>query len=91
MHRAVGTSLCIIALNAFSGFAKHASLLAAAGIALDWRLIGMFTAVGAGGSLVGMHWADRLPQQRLKKLFSVFLVLMGLFIIAQTAPKLWPH
>lgn len=91
MHRAVGTSLTIIALNAFSGFAKHASLLAAAGLALDWRLIGLFTAIGAGGSLVGMQLAERLPQQRLKRLFSVFLVMMGLFIIVQTFPKLLPH
>jgi hypothetical protein len=91
MHRAVGTSLTIIALNAFSGFAKHASLVTAAGLILDWRLIGLFTAVGAGGSFVGMQLADRLPQQRLKRVFSVFLMMMGLFIIVQTFPKLWPH
>jgi hypothetical protein len=88
MHRAIGTSLCIIALNAFSGFAKHATLLAAAGIALDWRLISLFTAVGAGGSLVGLQLADRLPQQRLKRVFAGFLVLMAVFILSRTAPQL---
>lgn len=88
MHRALGTSLCIIALNAFSGFAKHATLLAAAGIGLDWRLIGLFTAVGAGGSLIGLQLADRLPQQRLKRLFAGFLVLMAVFILSRTAPQL---
>ena len=89
MHRAVGTSLVIIALNAFSGFAKHASLLGAAGLVLDWRLIGLFTAVGAGGSLAGAHLAERLPQQRLKGIFALFLVLMGLLIVLRTAPQIW--
>lgn len=91
MHRAVGTSLTIIAINAFSGFAKHASLLAAAGLVLDWRLIGTFTAVGAGGSLVGLRLAGRLPQHRLRRIFSLFLATMGLFIVVQTVPRLWPH
>ena len=89
MHRAVGTSLTIISLNAFSGFAKHASLIAAAGWVLDWRLIGLFTAVGAGGTLVGARMADRLPQQWLRRMFALFLVLMGLFIVIRTAPRLW--
>ena len=88
MHRAIGTSLWIIALKSFSGFAKYVSVLAAAGMTLDWRLIGIFTAVGAGGSLVGQQLAGRLPQQKLRKMFSVFLVLMGLFIVARTAPGL---
>ncbi|MCB1564905.1 MAG: sulfite exporter TauE/SafE family protein [Chitinophagaceae bacterium] len=88
MHRAVGTSLAIIALNAFSGFAKHASLVAAAGMTLDWKLIGLFIAVGAVGSQIGLRLANRLPQQRLRQVFAVFLVLMGVFIIVQTAPEL---
>ncbi len=91
MHRAIGTSLAIIALNAFSGFVQHASLLAAAGMALDWRLIGLFTAIGAGGSLIGGQLAERLPQHRLKRIFAFFLVLMGLFILVRTAPQLWLH
>lgn len=89
MHRAIGTSLWIIALKSFSGFAKYVSVLGAAGLTLDWRLIGIFTAVGAGGSLVGQQLAGRLPQQKLKKVFSVFLVLMGVFIVARTAPGLF--
>ncbi|HEY9143392.1 MAG TPA: sulfite exporter TauE/SafE family protein [Arenimonas sp.] len=88
MHRAIGTSLWIIALKSFSGFAKYISVLGAAGMALDWRLIGMFTAVGAGGSLVGQQLAGRLPQPQLKKMFSVFLVLMGMFILIRTAPAM---
>jgi uncharacterized protein len=88
MHRAVGTSLWIIALKSFSGFAKYVSVLGASGMLLDWQLIGIFTAVGAVGSLIGQQLAGRLPQHKLKKIFSVFLVLMGLFIVYRTVPQL---
>ncbi len=88
MQRAVGTSLWIIALKSFSGFVKYLSVLTAAGLALDWHLIGLFTGVGAIGTLLGMQVASKLPQQTLKRAFAVFLVLMGVFIIYRTLPGL---
>ena len=88
MHRAIGTSLWIIALKSFSGFGKYVAVLGSAGLALDWRLIGLFTAIGAGGSLAGHQLAGHLPQALLRRLFAGFLVLMGLFIIIRTAPGL---
>ena len=86
LHRAIGTSLWIISLKSFSGFAKYTSVLAGAGLALDWRLIGVFTAIGAGGSLLGGRVARRLPQAQLQRGFAVFLLLMGAGIAWQTAP-----
>ncbi|MFP7722247.1 TSUP family transporter [Lysobacter sp. A3-1-A15] len=86
LHRAIGTSLWIISLKSFSGFAKYTSVLAGAGLALDWRLIGLFTAIGAGGSLLGGRLARRLPQAQLQRGFAVFLLLMGAGIAWQTAP-----
>ena len=93
LHRAIGTSLWIISLKSFSGFAKYTSVLAGAGLALDWRLIGLFTAIGAGGSLVGGRIARRLPQARLQRAFAVFLLVMGAAIAWQTAPDAFamPH
>lgn len=91
MHRAVGTSLWIIALKSFSGFAKYLSILGAGGMALDWSLIGVFTLIGAGGSLLGQRLAGRLPQQLLRRIFAVSLLLMGAFIVARTAPGLLPR
>ena len=90
MHRAIGTSLWIIALKSFSGFAAYLGVLGSAGLALDYRLIALFTAVGAAGSLAGQQLAHRLPQALLRRLFAVFLVLMGLFIVARTLPGLLP-
>lgn len=88
MHRAVGTSLWIIALNAFSGFAKHLFVLDAAGLSLDWPLLALFTAIGAIGSLAGQKLAARLPQGPLRRGFAGLLVLMGLFIVGREAPAL---
>lgn len=88
MHRAIGTSLWIIAMKSFVGFGKYVGVLGAAGLVLDWRLIGVFTAVGAGGSLVGQQLAGRLPQRALRRAFAAFLVLMGIFIAWRTLPAL---
>jgi len=88
MHRAIATSLWIIALNAFSGFAKHLFVLDAAGLTLDWTLLALFTAVGAGGSLLGQQLAARLPQALLRRGFAVLLVAMGLYIIGRELPAL---
>jgi len=88
MYRALGTSLTIIAMNAFSGFARHATLLASLGLSLDWHVIGTFAVVGAGGSLAGQRIASRIPQDRLRRLFGVFLVVMSLFILGHNAHRL---
>jgi len=88
MHRAIGTSLWIIALNCASGFAKHLWVLEDAGLSLDWPLLVMFTAVGAVGSLAGQKLAFRLPQKHLRRGFAALLVLMGLFIVMRELPAL---
>ena len=89
MHRAIGTSLSIISLNAYSGFAKHYLVLAATGLALDWRLIGMFALVGAGGSLAGQQIAHRLPQQTLRRAFAWLLLLMSVYMLWRSVPPLF--
>ena len=88
MQVAIGTSLWIIAANAFSGFAKHWLLLHRAGVALDWTLIFTFIGIGAAGTVIGMQIADRLPQALLKRVFAGFLVVMGVFIVYRTLPGL---
>ena len=90
MHRAIGTSLSIISLNAWSGFVRHYLALAATGAVLDWRLLGILTAVGAGGSLVGQQVASRLPQQQLRRAFGAMLVLMSAYMLWRSLPALLP-
>jgi len=87
MHVAIGTSLAIIALNAFTGFAKHLHLLAAQGLSLDWVLLGTFVVLGAAGSVVGSYFANRVPQATLRRLFAAFLLLMAVFILYESGPR----
>lgn len=88
MHRAVGTSLVIIALNAASGFLKHFDVLSSGGQAVHWKLIGLLGAVGIAGSFVGGKAGQYVPQARLKRGFAVFLVVMGLFVLWQNVAGL---
>lgn len=81
MHLAVGTSLVIIALKSFAGFAKYLDVLALIGLQVDWQLIMMFAVIGAFGTLFGNWLGRRLPQQRLRQAFAMFLVLMGAFVL----------
>ncbi len=81
MHRAVGTSLFIIALKSFTGFVKYLAVLGDLELAVDWRLLGIFVVVGTAGSIVGNRLAARTPQTRLRQVFAAFLVAMGLFVL----------
>ncbi len=81
MNRAVGTSLVIIALNSFAGFIKHMDVLAAHNLALDWNLMVCFASVGIIGSITGMTFGTRLPQQTLRRAFGVLLIFMAGFVL----------
>ena len=87
MRLAVGTSLLIIAAKSAAGFWKYTDVLAEVGQQVDWSLIGLFTAVGIGGSFLGSAFSQRVPQAQLKRGFAVFLVVMGGFILVREAPK----
>ncbi|MEQ8768407.1 MAG: sulfite exporter TauE/SafE family protein [Planctomycetota bacterium] len=84
MSRAVGTSLFIIALKSASGFVKYLDVLDELGLALDWHIIGMFTAVGIVGSFAGSAFSKKVPQAALRRVFAVFLFVIGTFIVVRS-------
>ncbi len=84
MQRAVATSLVIIAAKSLAGFYKYLDVLDAENLALDWGVIGIITAVGILGSFFGSQLGCRIPQDRLKRGFGYFLVIMGAAIFLQT-------
>jgi len=88
MASAVGTSLAIISLNAFTGFAKYLGVLESQSLELDWKVLLAVAGVGILGSFAGNRLGRRLPQATLRRVFGVFLVLMGLFIAVDVAPRL---
>lgn len=83
MHLAVGTSLLIIALKSLAGFYKYLHLLPALGLSVNFANAGLFVLVGTLGSLLGGRLAVKLPQESLKRGFALFLVVMGVYIVAQ--------
>jgi hypothetical protein len=86
MHHAVATSLVIIALKSYSGFYKYLDVLEAQGLGLDWPVLGLVTVLGIAGSIVGSRLARKVHQDRLKRWFGYFLIVMGIYILARSLP-----
>jgi uncharacterized membrane protein YfcA len=76
MKQAVGTSLLVIALNSFVGFAGYLGH-----VEVPWVYLGVFTAIAVAGILAGTWASHFVSQAMLKRAFSAFLVLMGVFIL----------
>lgn len=87
IHRAVATSLVIVALKSFSGLAKYLDVLAMEGLSLDWRIIFLVAGLGMAGSVAGSALAGRLARDRLTRIFGMFLVAMAILILANAGPR----
>jgi len=89
MRRAVATSLVIIALKSCTGFAKYWDAIANdPNLELDWNIIGVMIVLGGLGSIIGNKIASKVPQDKLKKIFGGFLIVMGIYILFKSAPQL---
>jgi uncharacterized protein len=77
MTQAVGTSLAIITLNSFVGFARYLDVLQDRGVALDWGTLALVTGLGIAGSLLGHRLAARTSQTLLRKIFGWTLLLLA--------------
>jgi uncharacterized membrane protein YfcA len=78
MKQAVGTSLLVIAMNCASGFVGYLGR-----VEIPWPFILGFTAIAVLGILAGTYLVRYVSQRALKQAFSVFLVVMGTFILVQ--------
>lgn len=76
MKTAVGTSLLIIALNSLIGFTGDLGH-----IVIDWKFLGMITAIAVAGIFIGGAMAKRIAGEKLKKGFGWFVMIMGVYII----------
>lgn len=79
MKKAVGTSLVIIAAKSLLGFIGD--VLRTPGI--DWSLLIVLSVISIVGIFLGSHLVKYVPENRLKKAFGVFVLLMGTFILGQ--------
>jgi uncharacterized membrane protein YfcA len=91
MPVAVGTSLAVIAMKSFAGLAGYLS-----GVSIDWGLAVAVTCAAVAGSLLGGRLVGRIPEDVLRKAFSWFVVVTGVFVLVQqmpdgvrSSPSLW--
>lgn len=77
MKQAVGTSLAIVAVKSYAGFAGYLGE-----VPIDYALMGLFTGVAIVGSVIGTRVAHRISGAALKRGFAVFLLLVATYILA---------
>jgi len=82
MSVAVGTSLLVIAMNSFAGFAGYAT-----SVRVPWALSFAVVAFAVLGSLVGGRLAGRVPQAALRRGFAGFVLAMALFVLWRELPR----
>ncbi len=75
-HAAHGTSLVVIIFAAAAGTATYV-----AQGSIDWGLVASLAAGSAAGSYAGARFVHRVPADRLRQLFGLFLVTVGLRLI----------
>lgn len=88
MHRAIATSLVIITLKSFTGFAKYLGVLESEQLSLDVEVILVIATIGVLGSFGGNYIGNRLEQSALRRYFGYFLIVMGAYILWESAPQL---
>ena len=82
MRTAVGTSLLVIAMNSFAGFAgalSHATI--------HWSLAITVTVASVAGSIVGVALVGRVKPEALRKGFAWFVLAMALFMTVKQLPR----
>jgi uncharacterized protein len=81
MRVAVATSLLVIALKSFAGFAGYVGH-----VTVDWQLAGLLASAAVVGSVAGSLLSARIPQRALKSTFAWFVIAMALFVIVEQLP-----
>jgi uncharacterized membrane protein YfcA len=83
MSHAIFTSLVVISINSGTSFIKYQSILHENNQLLDWPTISIISIIGIVGSFIGQYYSMKLPQQKIKNAFAVFLTIMAIFILCQ--------
>ena len=76
IKKAIGTSLCIIALNSLIGFTGNFSHMT-----IEWSFLMSISAICIVGVLVGNAISAKVSSQKLKPAFGWFTLIVGIFVI----------
>ena len=82
---AAGTSLVVIAVNSAAALAARAGH---GGLALNWPMVGAFTAAAMIGALAGSGLAGRADPQRLGAAFTALIVVVAGYTLTRSLPGL---
>lgn len=77
MPVAIGTSLLVIALKSFAGFAGHVSH-----VQIDWALTGVVTGAAVAGSFAGARMVSLISPDKLRRGFAWFVLTMAAYILS---------
>ena len=86
MPQAVATSLMVIAMKSFAGFAGYVATTP-----IDYSLAGMVIAAAIVGSFVGTALVSKVHPDALRKGFGWFIVVMSIFVLGQEIPKFFGY
>lgn len=86
MPAAIGTSLMVIAMKSFAGFAGYVSH-----VEIDLGLACMVTAAAVCGSVVGARFARSVHPDHLRRGFAVFVLTMAAYMSFRELPSLFDH
>lgn len=86
MPEAVATSLMVIALKSFAGFAGYVST-----VSINYSLAAMIIAAAVVGSVIGTSLVSRVHPDSLRKGFGWFIVVMSIFVLGQEIPKVFGY
>jgi hypothetical protein len=78
MPKAVATSLFVIAMNSFAGFAGYIG-----SVAIDLRLAGLVTGAAVVGSIIGASLAGRAKPATLRRAFAWLVLAMSVYMLAR--------
>lgn len=84
MRDAIGTSLFVISIQSFAGFAGHVRH-----VELSVELIAVMTVAAIAGMVAGRSLGERVSAAALKRGFAGLVLATGLFMLARQLPPIW--
>jgi len=78
MHKAIGTSLLVIAMKSAAGVAGHLTH-----VDVNWGLTMTVAGFAVAGSIVGARYSSKIPADVLRVVFAWFVLIMGTFILSK--------
>lgn len=78
--KAIGTSLCIIAINSLVGFTGNIGHQI-----INWKLLLLVSSICVAGILIGSMLSDKVSSKKLKPAFGWFTLIVGTYVFIKEA------